>query len=61
MIGARGGCETNCHSTRCVKDGLLLDMAADNEVGSGHAARQQVWESANTAGQKYQFDASTPG
>ena len=40
-----------------VKDGLLLDMAADMKLAQGTPRRQQVWESALRLGQKYQFDA----
>ncbi|HUI87347.1 MAG TPA: Ppx/GppA phosphatase family protein [Anaerolineales bacterium] len=41
-----------------LKDGLLLDMAADMKLGQGMPRREQVWESAIRLGQKYQFDSN---
>ena len=41
-----------------LKDGLLLDMAAELEFGQGTPRREQVWESALRLGLKYQFDAN---
>ena len=41
-----------------LKDGLLLDLAADMKLAQGTPRREQVWESAIRLGQKYQFDAN---
>src|SRR6202142_174680 len=41
-----------------LKDGLLLDMAAELKLAQGTPRREQVWESALRLGQKYQFDAN---
>lgn len=41
-----------------LKDGLLLDMAADMKLDQDIPRREQVWESAMRLGQKYQFDAN---
>ena len=41
-----------------LKDGLLLDIAADMKLSQGMPRREQVWESALRLGHKYQFDAN---
>lgn len=41
-----------------LKDGLLLDMAAELKLAQGTPRREQVWESAIRLGQKYQFDSN---
>jgi exopolyphosphatase/guanosine-5'-triphosphate,3'-diphosphate pyrophosphatase len=41
-----------------LKDGLLLDLAADMKLAQATPRREQVWESAIRLGQKYQFDAN---